>query len=60
MTQGKRATYNMKQARESKEWQLYWKIKFSKSCYGIPEKPRYIYNRCARLLRTERFINKLS
>lgn len=58
MKQGMRATYNMKQARESEEWALYWRMKF-KEIPVTPDRQR-IYNRCAYLLRTERFINKLS
>jgi hypothetical protein len=51
-SQGKRAIYNSASSRESKEWVMYWYMKWNRH---IPADYNHIYLKCDRLLKYERF-----
>jgi hypothetical protein len=54
--QGKRAGYNSRQSSESKEWVLYWKIKFNE--VPLTKENHQLYKRLEKTLKTERFFIK--
>lgn len=54
--QGKRATYNSRQSSESKEWVLYWRIKFNE--IPLTKQNQQLYKRLGKTLKTERFFIK--